>query len=302
MSVTITPDRTKLLVADWGNSRLVTLDVADGGRPLVALKPTYGVLSRPAGAVMVPHTGQVLATDLTSRRLVLFGGIDDPTVVRMFGEGQSRLEGPFGVALVLASDGIDLEADPTAAAAAATGLDTTLVAVADRDNSCVVMYRLRDATYVRRIGSDGSKPGQFSCPRSVAVVPSSYTSSSDGCCAWLAVTDDGNHRVQVVSQIGVLVHVLAGDAANGLGPFSHGLLGITVCVDADGHTGLLVSDTWNHRVVAFRLDGSTARVVCGTGQAGRGAGELNAPAGLAVTATGELWVVESENHRLSLFR
>ena len=118
---------------------------------------------------------------------------------------------------------------------------------------------------------------------------------------WLAVADD-NRRVQVVTLTGQVIRVLVGDAANGLGKLSDTLWGITVCIDADGQPELLVSDTWNHRVVAFRLDGSAARVVCGTGEAGSGAGELNRPAGLAMTATGDLWVVECLNHRVSLFR
>ena len=119
---------------------------------------------------------------------------------------------------------------------------------------------------------------------------------------WLAVTDEINRRVQVMTLTGQVIRVLAGDAANGLGQLSDSLCGITVCVDAQGDPELLVADTYNHRVVAFRLDGRAARVVCGTGRAGSGAGELNYPIGLAVTATGALWVVEYSNDRLSLFR
>ena len=119
---------------------------------------------------------------------------------------------------------------------------------------------------------------------------------------WLAVADSGNRRVQVLSLTGQVIRVLAGDAANGLGQLSHSLWGITVCFDAQGDSELLVADTYNHRVVAFRLDGRAARVVCGTGRKGSGAGELNYPAGLAVTATGDLWVVELGNHRVSWFR
>ena len=119
---------------------------------------------------------------------------------------------------------------------------------------------------------------------------------------WLAVGDSFNNRVQVVSLTGQVIRVLAGDAANGLGQLSTALYSIAVCVDAQGDSELLVADSLNHRVVAFRLDGRAARVVCGTGRAGSGAGELNYPAGLAVTATGDLWVVEWGNDRVSLFR
>jgi hypothetical protein len=119
---------------------------------------------------------------------------------------------------------------------------------------------------------------------------------------WLAVGDSWNRRVQVVTLTGQVIRVLVGDADNGLGQLSVNIRGITVCVDTQGDPELLVADSANHRVVAFRLDGSAARLVCGTGQAGRGAGELNHPIGLAVTATGDLWVVDHDNHRMSLFR
>jgi sugar lactone lactonase YvrE len=119
---------------------------------------------------------------------------------------------------------------------------------------------------------------------------------------WLAVADENNHRVQVLTLTGQVIRVLAWDAANGLGQLSDFLCGITVCVDAQGDPELLVADTGNDRVVAFRLDGRAARVVCGTGRTGSGAGELSVPVGLAVTATGDLWVVDHGNHRVSLFR
>ncbi len=120
---------------------------------------------------------------------------------------------------------------------------------------------------------------------------------------WLAVADVGNDRLQVMTLTGQVIRVLAGDAANGLGQLSGVLWGITMCFDAQGDPELLVADTNNHRVVAFRLDGRAARLlVCGTGQWGSGAGELRWPAGLAVTATGDLWVVDGGNDRVSLFR
>jgi hypothetical protein len=141
---------------------------------------------------------------------------------------------------------------------------------------------------------------RFNCPRSIAVVPSSVT--PDGHRAWLAVTDEGNRRVQVVTQIGQSIRILEADAANGLSPLRCRLFGITLCLGTDGQAEILVSDSWNHRVVAFALDGSTARVVCGTGKHGSGAGELAWSTGLVVTATGDLWVADSLNDRVCLFR
>ncbi len=112
--------------------------------------------------------------------------------------------------------------------------------------------------------------------------------------------------MQVVTLTGQVIRVLAscwrGPRLSGVGQLSQSLFGITMCVDAQGNPELLVADTSNHRVVAFRLDGSAVRVVCGSGEKGSGAGQLNYPVGLAVTANGDLWVVDQGNHRLSLFR
>jgi hypothetical protein len=142
---------------------------------------------------------------------------------------------------------------------------------------------------------------RFDHPRSIAVVPSSLTPVDHR--AWLAVTDEVNCRVQVVTQIGQPIRMLAAETACGMSPLScNGLFGITVCLGADGQAEILVADTPNHRVVAFALDGSAARVVCGTGKAGSGAGELNFPFGLVVTAAGDLWVADQDNHRVCLFR
>ncbi len=109
--------------------------------------------------------------------------------------------------------------------------------------------------------------------------------------------------MQVVTLTGQVIRVLAGDAHNGLGRLGKYLHGITVCIDVHGDPELLVSDSSNHRVVAFRMDRTAAaRVVCGTGERGSGSGQLNSPVGLAVTATGGLWVVDQGNNRVSLFR
>ncbi len=132
------------------------------------------------------------------------------------------------------------------------------------------------------------------------MVPSSVTPGDH--CAWLAVTDEHNHRVQVVTQIGEPMRILAADAAIGVSRLSNYLYGITVCLDVDGQAEILVADTGNHRVVAFALDGSAVRVVCGTGKQGKGVGELSEPAGLVVTAAGDLWVADQNNHRMCLFR
>ncbi len=297
----LTPDQTCLVVADTANRRLVLLDVTDG-RVKSTLTPELGVFLFPRAVIAVPHTEQVLVTDCGWNQVILLG-LTDAAVVRVFGEGYGRgdrhFHQPFGVALVEAAD-MELAANPTAAASAAAGQDATLVAVADLGNHRVVLYRLADAAFVRCFGSKGAAPGQFDSPHSVVSVPSSCIPNSGS--SWLAIADSNHLRVQLMTLTGEVVRVLAGDAVNGLGPLSNMLCGIFVCIDEQGNPELLVADSGHQRVVALRLDGSAARVVCGTGEAGSRAGQLFSPAGLAVTAVGDLWVVDRGNHRLSWFR
>ncbi len=166
LGVALTPDHAHLVVVDIRNKRLVVRDATDG-RAVSTLTPAAGVLPIPCGVVVVPDTGQLLVTDTGRHQAVLFGGLADATVVRVFGEGEGsgdrQLDRPCGVALVSASD-VTLAADPSAVAAAAAERDPTLVAIVDTGNHRV------DAAFVRRFGSWGHAPGQFKYPHSVVSV------------------------------------------------------------------------------------------------------------------------------------
>jgi DNA-binding beta-propeller fold protein YncE len=299
----LTPDQTQLVVCDRQNHRLVVLDATDS-RAVSELTPLTSVMPRPMAVAIAPHTGQVLIADCVRHQVLLFAGLHSTEVIRTFGDGgegsgDRQLNHPFGVAVVTAAD-VDPDADSAAAAAASAGTDCSLVAIADTFNHRVVLYRLHDASFVRHFGSRGSAPCQLHVPSNIVVVPSSCTPVDHS--AWLAVADQHNRRVQVLTQLGQVVRVLQGDAANGFFQLGSYMYGLTVCLGADGQAEILVADSMNHRVVAFALDGSAARVVCGTGQRGSGAGELNFPAGLVVTASGDIYVVDSENNRVCWFR
>jgi tripartite motif-containing protein 71 len=298
LGLALTPDQTHMVVVDSRNHRLVVLD-AINGRPASELNPPGGVMLDPVSVVIVPHTGQVLVTDVERHQVLLFASLHSTEVIRTFGDGERgngdrKLNHPHGVAVVIAAD-VDPDTDLAASACA----DPSLVAIADTGNERVVLYRLHDASFARHFGSRGSAPGQFHYPNSIAVVPSYYT--PDDHSGWLAVGDEGNRRVQVLTQLGQVMRVLQGDAANGLSPLSMYLCGLTVCTGVDGQAEILVADTSNHRVLAFALDGSAARVVCGTGRRGSGNGEFNFPSGLTLTAAGDLCVADRDNHRVCLF-
>jgi DNA-binding beta-propeller fold protein YncE len=305
--LTLTLDQTQVVVTEQNKKRLVMLDAVDG-RPVSDLTPPAGVLPQPMCVVIVPHTGQVLVTDYIRHQALLFDSLHSPEIIRTFGagygNGDHQLSYPCGIAVVTATD-VDPAVDPANAVPApvASDADGSLVVIAEMGNNRVTFYRLHDASFIRHFGSQGSAPGQFHGPHGLAVVPSFCTPHDRN--GWLAVADDTNCRVQVLTQLGQVVRVLQADAANGLAPLCNLLLGLTVCQGADGQAEILVADSSNHRVVAFALDGSAARVVCDTHQEGSdaytGHAQLSMPGELVVSASGNLWVADLSHSCVHLF-
>ncbi len=282
--LSLTPDEMHLLICDCGNHRVVVADVRDG-RTLGSLQGPAGTLREPFQAVEVPQTGQVLVVDYSRCLVVLFAGVDDDTVVRTLGDGRGQgprlLYSPCGLAV--------LDGDVADAAAP----DGPVAVVADTYNNRLALWRVRDGTVVRCVGSRGAAPGQFHCPFAVTVVPARSTGTDE---SWLVVADSFNQRVQVLTFMGTVVRVLQGDAVIKLG---YWLCGVTVCI---GTGEVLVTDNDNHRVVSWRLsDGGGLRLVFG-GIEGSGPGQCSGPMGVVASGDGSLWVAEEGNHRLSLFR
>jgi hypothetical protein len=278
----LSPDETRLLVVDRGNTRVVVADATDG-RWLRTLQGPAGTLVQPAGVAMVARTGQVLVVDWGRHLVVVFAGVDDDTVVRTLGDGGGhgprQLYGPQGVAVLEEGD----------------VADRPVAVVADTNNHRLSLFRVDDDTLLRHVGSAGAAPGEFNHPAAVSVVSSRLTESDE---AWLVVSDMHNHRVQVLTLLGGVVRVLA--AGDGVGPLNNVLNSVTVCV-ATGE--VLVSDSLNHRVVSWRLcDGGGCHVVCGTGEEGSDDGQFDWPVGLVTTSRGALWVADCSNNRLCLFR
>jgi DNA-binding beta-propeller fold protein YncE len=278
----LSPDETRLLVADFYNARVVVADARDG-RSLRLLQGPAGTLVKPTDVAMVARTGQVLVVDWQRHLVVLFSGMDDDTVVRTlgdgYGDGPRQLNGPQAVAVLDEGD----------------AADRPVAVVADTSNHRLSLFRVDDDTLLRHVGSQGAAPGQFDWPFCVSVVSSEVTGSGE---AWLVVGDGNNRRVQVLTLLGAVVRVLL--ACDGVGPLSDRLACVTVCV-ATGE--VLVSDRDTHRVVSWRLsDGGGCRVVCGSGVAGSGNGQLKSPSGVITTRDGALWVADGGNHRLCMFR
>ena len=162
-----------------------------------------------------------------------------------------------------------------------------MVVVADSSNHRLALWRLRDGTVWKHLGSQGTQPGQFTTPRAVAVTGSGA----------LVVTDD--HRVQVLSLDGTVLCVLDPSAVAGVGRLRSNLNGVAVF---PGTNEILVADTNNNRVVALTCNSNWSALVDARawGSHGNQLGQLNFSFGIVVTAAGGVWVAEFSNHRLSL--
>jgi hypothetical protein len=114
-----------------------------------------------------------------------------------------------------------------------------VVVVVDHFNGRLAIWRLRDGTVWKHIGSEGTKPGQFNNPVAIALTLSGA----------LVVTDE--RRVQVLTVEGAMLCVLDPTAVVGVGQLGRYLYGVAVCPWTDE---ILVTDLINHRVVALMLN------------------------------------------------
>ena len=111
-----------------------------------------------------------------------------------------------------------------------------MLVVADCSNHRLALWRLRDGTVWKHLGSPGQDPGQFTFPKAVAVTEHGA----------LVVTD--RHRVQVMTIDASVLCVLDPSAFKGVGPLGRNLFSVAVCRGTDE---IFVTDHANHRVVAL---------------------------------------------------
>ncbi len=119
------------------------------------------------------------------------------------------------------------------------------------------------------------------------------------------IADSENARIRGVNTSGVVSTLVGGDLNDGgLGVFAALDLPAGVVRDNAGNT--YIADTYNDRVRKVAANG-TITTVAGTGVVGStgdngaaASAELNLPAGLALDGAGNLYIADSENHRVRM--
>lgn len=152
------------------------------------------------------------------------------------------------------------------------------VYVCDTGNNRILVYD-GNGQYLTQFGSLGSEALQFSAPSAIFVDVTGY----------LLIADTNNNRVQVVwwngEQWEWLYYLANGQVSAPTGIVSSG-------------GWVYISDTGNSRIRVYSGGGSLVRDI---GSYGSGDGQLFGPAGLALSASGELIVADRLNSRVQWF-
>jgi DNA-binding beta-propeller fold protein YncE len=163
---------------------------------------------------------------------------------------------------------------------------------------------IRTGALVCKFGKQGTGEEQFYNPIGVAV-----TSDSS-----FVVADCLNNRVQVLRLVvgadGISAHLeFVRSLGNGMGLYwgAEGKLrhpfGVALLQSNGGQQEtVLVTESGNHRVSQFALDGTFIGIFAGIGKEGSGDGEFDRPIGITVLGSSrEVAVADRNNHRVQIF-
>ena len=123
----------------------------------------------------------------------------------------------------------------------------------------------------------------------------------------LFISDMGNNKVREVNPAtGVITTVAGGGSTLGDGgQATAASLDVPAGVAVDGSGDLFIADYWDSRIREVNLTTGIITTVAGNGSPGYGgdggqatAAELNCPVGVAIDASGNLYIAEQGNNRI----
>lgn len=137
-------------------------------------------------------------------------------------------------------------------------------------------------TFHNFIGKAGRGECEFYLPNDMTICD----------CGHIYVADSGNHRIQVLNLEGSFLCTF-GSKGSGPGELCHPS---HLCVGLDE---ICVSEEGNHRVSVFSLKGY---FIQSFGQKGSGEKDFNRPLGIAIDRNRTLYVCDSKNNRIQIFK
>ena len=150
----------------------------------------------------------------------------------------------------------------------------------NRKNTILVFDALGNIIHLWE--SPGIHEGDVGSPSGIALSP-------DGN---LYITDEENHRIQIVNSQGQLIGVWGSNS------IEKGYFYSPRALTLDTNGDLLVCDTENHRVQKFNTSGELLKL---WGNQGSQKGQFKFPQGIAVDSMGNIYISDTENDRIQKF-
>ncbi len=225
-----------------------------------------GILSKPRNAAVGPD-GRLYVADAGNHRIVVFEDGEVVLEVGSAGAGAGQFNEPWGVAV-----------------------DEEAIYVADTWNHRIQKFDL-NGEFITSFGQSGTVEasqaatvgGVFFGPRTIVLLPNNQ----------LAVSDTGNHRVQIFDRDGNFVQGIGGLGAL-LGQF-YEPVGLAVGVDGS----LFVADTWNERIQ--QLSPTNSFGVFEWSVSAWGSQSIENKPYMAADTLGRLYVTDPEGYRVLMF-
>jgi DNA-binding beta-propeller fold protein YncE len=288
-----------IYISDTGNNRIQKFD-SDGNFILTfgSFGNGDGEFDSPSG-VAVDSGDNIYVSDTGNNRIQKFNSNGE--FILMWGFGVVDGSNEFQICTSNCQEGIAGSDDGQFLDPFGIAADSSdNIYVSDTGNNRIQKFN-SDGDFILTFGSFGNGDGEFDSPSGVAV------DSGDN----IYVSDTGNNRIQKFDSDTDFILKFGSEGTN-FGQFEEPL-GVTV----DNGNNVYVSDTGNNRIQKFDSIGrfqvmwgfgvkngsdkfQTCRNSCEEGIAGNGEGQFNFPVG--VNGTGNIYVADSENNRVQVFR